>query len=533
MVTEMESLKDQLVADCKAIAVSDFFSANTDFIPFMPCVRTIWPQLPKCSNSVTRQVLPPCERVFGLCMNSVSVLPFCFAVLPNPQRQLQMTSVQRTDFALEFLRRVVAHVARKRRIVLIAENVQKIGNQTLLTLLSQEIMPMLATNGSLVVMTCRAVTVKLAECFDACVPKFVRCMLGPLSRSETNMLLCDLLGVVSVDPLLPEKVHEKARGNPHHTVQIVSYLQQARCIVVEGNECRVVNAQRLSELEVTASMQSVMLARLEQITVRQQFVVKVASIAGHLFRRSMLVELLVKSHAEGIDELDNDIVTLCRLSIFAPVTRSYQTIGSDSGSSSSAVDANSSFCFAQPLMRELVYKTLSSTIRTQLHIVSASWLIENHQGEVERYLGAIADHFLRAKHGKNAIRFLDLSATNSFLQASWQDAISTLQLLVYIADDTAMVSKQVQWNAMLAQSYTAIADFNGALRHVQVVCDFGTTLVGPAGMIDLGAADLAVGFSKRTCKWWQSAARVNYPEWYSKELVEVRSERRWIRFAFV
>jgi hypothetical protein len=25
----------------------------------MPCVRTIWPQLPKCSNSVTRQVLPP------------------------------------------------------------------------------------------------------------------------------------------------------------------------------------------------------------------------------------------------------------------------------------------------------------------------------------------------------------------------------------------------------------------------------------------------------------------------------------------
>lgn len=56
LVTEMESLKDQLIADCKFIAVSDFFSDNTDFIPFVPCVRTILPQLPKCSNSVTRQV---------------------------------------------------------------------------------------------------------------------------------------------------------------------------------------------------------------------------------------------------------------------------------------------------------------------------------------------------------------------------------------------------------------------------------------------------------------------------------------------
>jgi predicted ATPase len=434
---------------------------------------------------------------------------------------MQMTSSQRTELAMEFLRRVVVHVAQKRRMVLIAENVQKIGNPTLLNLLTQDITPILAQQGSLVVMTCRAVTVTLSECFDACTPKFVRYVLGALSRSDTNMLLCDLLGVVSVDPSLPEKVHEKARGNPHHTVQIVSYLQQARCIVVEGNECRVVDAQRLGELEVTTSMQNVMLARLEQITVRQQFVVKVASIAGHLFRRSMLVQLLVKAEAEGIDELDNDIVTLCRVSIFAPVAQSYP-IGSELGSSSAAADASSVFCFAQPIMRQLVYKTLSSTIRTQLHIVSASWLIENHQGDLERYLGTIADHFLRAKNGKESIRFLDLAATNSFMQAAWQDTISTLHLLVYIADDTAVVSKQVQWNLMLAQSYIAIAEFNGALRHLQAVCDVGATLVGPSGMIDLEATEHSELYITRTCSWWKQSAFDKFPEWYVNELVEVR-----------
>ena len=75
---------------------------------------------------------------------------------------------------------------------------------------------------------------------------------------------------------------------------------------------------------------------------------------------------------------------------------------------------------------------------------------------------------------------------------------------------------------MLAQSYIAIAEFNGALRHLQAVCDVGATLVGPSGMIDLEATEHSELYITRTCSWWKQSAFDKFPEWYVNELVEVR-----------
>ena len=480
-MTEMGSVKDGLVADCTPLVYSEFFKQNGDFLPFVPCLRSICPQLPRSSNPITRQ----------------------------------MTSGQRWQLAFEFLKRLLQHALSKLGMVLIFENVQKMIGANLQSFIFEQVIPIVTTERSLVVMTCRALTATLDQCMQR-VPAsvFRQCMLGALSRSETNMLLCDLLGVVSVDPILPEKVHEKSRGNPYHAAQILAYLQQAHCIVIEGNECRVVDTKRLADLEVTSSMQNVMLARLEQITVRQQFVAKVASIAGHVFQESMLKVLLEKAAAQGVEHLGDDLSVLVHVGIFAMA----QLEGEPDSQSCSAV-----FQFAQPLMQELIYKTLSSTIRTSLHIAAASWLIQTHQRDLDAHLGYIADHFLRAKRGKNAIRFLDLAVAKSFEQSKWHDCIHMLQLLLYLDDGESSQAKEVHWQTMLALCHYELGEFATTLQYVQMVCNMGSSLVGPVGLIDVESPCLSevAAASKRP---WSKIMRQrvpDYPEWYLRALLEM------------
>ena len=96
-------------------------------------------------------------------------------------------------------------------------------------------------------------------------------------------------------------------------------------------------------------------------------------------------------------------------------------------------------------------------------------LINSCAGDTElsvQLYPVIADHFIKAKNGKNAIRFLELAAKHFFKVHSWSEATSMLELLLFIDDDRSLSHRRVKWHGMLAASTHHLGLQNVAIHQV-------------------------------------------------------------------
>jgi hypothetical protein len=259
-VADEETQKAMIMEATKTLTSSEFFKANPDLLPYIPCMHVLLPQLGGRvpSSSVTLR-------------------------MSKPSLQLK---------AFEVLQKIIEFALQHERIVLTVENAQLLDAATLSVLAS--INPTMASHKCALVMTSRTLQPAVENKMNVQFPSLNKHVLRPLTRSETHQLVCSLLDVLSVDPHLIEHVQEKADGNPFYAGQIVAYLRQNDYIAVKNDHCLVKDLNKLNQMGAVSSMQGIMLARLEQITVQQQFVAKVASIAGLHFNRDLLQKLLIQ-----------------------------------------------------------------------------------------------------------------------------------------------------------------------------------------------------------------------------------------------
>ena len=192
-------------------------------------------------------------------------------------------------------------------------------------------------------------------------------LLGPLRPTEAEQLLAERLRGTTFNPdqeLLSELL-ERAEGNPY-------FLEVLLAEVIARDEAGAI----ASESELPTNLHSLVLARLDHLSERQQANLKVASVIGREFRaRWVHAGLKGRSPVEVIEDLE---VTrrqeLTPLVVREPLT----------------------YRFDHTITRDVTYESLPHELQRELHTRLARFIERSVSTAEDQQLDLLAFHFERS-----------------------------------------------------------------------------------------------------------------------------------------
>jgi class 3 adenylate cyclase/tetratricopeptide (TPR) repeat protein len=251
--------------------------------------------------------------------------------------------------------------------------------------------------------------------------------LEPLSESECERLIRNLLGRAGMTGDVQSRITDAAEGNPLFVEEML------RMLIDEGHLQRD-NGQwtasgDLARISVPGTISALLSARLDQLQAEERAVIQRASVVGKVFWWGAVAELTPEGDRPGVG---SHLQTLLRKELVRPDRSGFA--GEDA------------FRFSHILVRDAAYDSMPKRARAELHERFASWLerkagdrlaefdeiLGYHLEEAYRYraeLGPV-DERARAVAGLAARR---LAAAGRRALAHW-DVAATVNLLTRAVD---------------------------------------------------------------------------------------------------
>ena len=174
-----------------------------------------------------------------------------------------------------------------------------------------------------------------------------------------------------------EGIVAQAQGNPLYAIETIRVLAD-QGVLAERGGCLVFDGE-LGELEVPASLSSLLGARLDALAASERELIKTMAVFGGAFPRSAAAALLDLAD----DQLDAALSSLVRKQVL--------TIRTDPRSPD-----RGQYTFAQELLRTVAYERLTRKDRKPRHRAAAEHLRRAFPNDGEEVSEAIASHYLDA-----------------------------------------------------------------------------------------------------------------------------------------
>ena len=200
--------------------------------------------------------------------------------------------------------------------------------------------------------------------------------LEPLDEAAMRDLLDDL--VVDLPAQAAGQIVARAQGVPLYAIETLRALAD-RGVLSERDDGRLILSGELGELDVPASLSSLLSARLDALAPPERGLVKAMSVFGGSFPRSAAAAL--GDIPEG--ELDSVLASLVRKGVLVIRT---DRLSPDRGQ----------YAFAQGLLRTVAYEMLSRQERKPRHLAAAEHLRSAFPSDGEDVAEVIANHYLDA-----------------------------------------------------------------------------------------------------------------------------------------
>jgi class 3 adenylate cyclase/tetratricopeptide (TPR) repeat protein len=170
-------------------------------------------------------------------------------------------------------------------------------------------------------------------------------LLEPLDAAETERLIAELGGVGDE---LRERILQAAEGNPLFLEEMIGLVRDS------GG----------AEVEVPATIQALLAARLDQLDPAERSVLERGSVEGRTFHRGAVAAL-----ADGDGAVDQRLIALVRKELVRPDRA--QLTGDDA------------YRFRHLLIRDAAYDALPKATRANLHERFARWIEQHGEALVE------------------------------------------------------------------------------------------------------------------------------------------------------
>jgi adenylate cyclase len=217
------------------------------------------------------------------------------------------------------------------------------------------------------------------------LPRASEIELTGLGPSEAERLIALKLGELfgaqrEVPATLVERVTTRAQGNPFYVEELLSYLHD-----------RGIDPQdtvALEQLDLPASLDTLVLSRLDQLAGSQGTTVRVASVVGRLFRAALLWGMYPELGEP--DYVKADLEALCRQNLMLLDTP----------------EPDLAFLFRHILTQEVAYQSLPYATRAMLHEQLAQFVERTFEEPLGQYVDMLAFHYERSENDDKKREYL-------------------------------------------------------------------------------------------------------------------------------
>jgi adenylate cyclase len=207
--------------------------------------------------------------------------------------------------------------------------------------------------------------------------------LLPLDSDSIDELLRDLLGADASVADLPPLIRDRAEGNPFFTEEIIHGLVLSGTLIGERGAHRL--ARPLAEIELPATVQAVLAARIDRLREVEKRALQTAAVIGRRFSRHA-VERVMGLGAEETSAALNHLVGIELL---------LEEVG----------ETDTDYTFKHPLTQEVAYHSQLLEHRTFTHTRVASALEELYADRLGQQANLIAYHWEAADQPYVAARW--------------------------------------------------------------------------------------------------------------------------------
>ena len=206
------------------------------------------------------------------------------------------------------------------------------------------------------------------------LPHFTSLALKELTPADAEQLIRAKLAQLfpertgTLPRLLVEELTLKSQGNPFYIEELLNYLHD--------RGLNPYDPEALTQLELPASLQTLILSRIDQLTEPQKVTLKVASIIGRVFLFSWLHGYYPSLGEEST--IKENLTVLSRLDLTPLDTP----------------DPELAYLFKHIVTQEVAYESLSYGTRAQLHELLARYLEVTYRNDLP--IEVLAYHYSRS-----------------------------------------------------------------------------------------------------------------------------------------
>jgi class 3 adenylate cyclase/tetratricopeptide (TPR) repeat protein len=291
----------------------------------------------------------------------------------------------RTFHAIETM---IAHAARARRLVLVCEDLHW-ADPTSLELL-ERLLPLTDRAPLLLICLCRPqsdhgswrIRETAARLYHH---RHIDLELRPLSATESEILLGNLMGTATLLNGFREHVLQHAEGNPFYVEEVLRSLIDRGAIVRDPRDGQWSLARNLDEIHIPETLQGVLMARIDRLQEESKHVLQMAAVIGRIFPYRVLAVLL-----EEEPHLDEHLILLQREEMIHERARLPEL----------------EYIFKHELTREAAYESLKKQQRRVLHRQVAEAVERLFAPRIEENVELLAYHWEQAADLEKASQYL-------------------------------------------------------------------------------------------------------------------------------
>ena len=240
--------------------------------------------------------------------------------------------------------------------------------------------------------------------------------LEQLSSAESTALIGSLVQTSQLGEEVVATILARAEGNPFFLEEIIQSLIDSGALAVSGGQ--VVPTAQLDAGSIPATLQGVLMARLDQLLPREKHVLQTASVLGRIFEPPLLDALLVDDRrlGAGLLAILESLQTL-------DLVRRHEPAGQSDGR----------YKFKHALTQEVAYQSVLVATRRKLHRAAANLLAAPAMVGPD-VAPLIAHHFENSDEPARAIPFLRMAAEASARAHAPREAVGYYRQIVAKAD---------------------------------------------------------------------------------------------------
>jgi len=240
--------------------------------------------------------------------------------------------------------------------------------------------------------------------------------LGVLSEGGDQALLEALVGQATLPAPVQERVLASSEGNPFYLEELVRSLIDAGVLVREAKGWRFLHD---AAVEVPATIEKVVMARVDRVSPQAYETLVAASVLGREFAVPLLQEVL---GPDAAPRLALDELMRLDLIVGQPV-------------------ADSGYRFRHAVIQETVYRSLLRRKRRDLHGRAARALEAMYPDRREDLAATLALHFRAAGQPQEAVGYFTLAGDRAKSAYANAEAIVSYQAALEMLDEVGRIGE--------------------------------------------------------------------------------------------